>query len=660
MKADNENLGVVFGIDLGTTNTCVARYYGKKFEVVEIDHSLTVPSVVAYSDGGEWLVGWPAKNYSKIDPEKSVSSIKRQMGNTSYRKELGGSLLSPIEISAKILEYVKQKTEAKLSLQMRDVVITVPAYFNDYERRSTLEAGKLAGFNVLRIINEPTAAALVYEVGQAQSATSVTSSAIGTQEEKWLVYDLGGGTFDVTVLSARPGQKEVLASCGNKFLGGDDFDRKIVSHIVDDIRIKHQLDVHEDAVVLAKLKHMAEGLKIALSVETEASINEIIEVNGKRLPINLVLSRKQFEEMIYDFIDSTIEKTKEVLREANCSSKEIARLLLVGGSTRIPLVKELLLSHFGLEGQDYVDPDLSVALGACIQGTIVSGLCFEKIVIDVVPHSLGVAALGDLDFSEKEHGFALDDDDDDDDDDDENDERADPIHAMKKRHPKTFSPVIQRNTKLPAKFVNTYYTAMDHQRHVEIAVYQGEAKNTRENLFVGSFMVNISPSPAQTPIDIGMEYDLNGIVKILVAQKDKDSPVLSYRMDLNRPAFANSDAASLRKQERDWARDDEDDDFESDGDSVEGDHNLEKVVKNLLVQRVEDRLTAAKDHPAEQMLARYKELLGSETESDEIDALEDALYDWLDRFEDSELPSHPSLQSNLHAHSPANGENKLQ
>ncbi|MBF0300283.1 MAG: Hsp70 family protein [Oligoflexia bacterium] len=694
----------VYGIDLGTTNTCIARYVNKKFEIIEIDHSPTVPSVVAF-DGKDWLIGISAKNYSKIDPLNAVSSIKRQMGNANYFKEFSNiqqlpshqSLtkgFSPVEISAKILEYVKQKAQLVIKQEVKDVVITVPAYFNDYQRRATMDAGSAAGLNVLRIINEPTAASLVYEIGETrvqESHSKIYSKhqqqnkndhndhkdQVKNKEEKWLVYDLGGGTFDVTIISVRESHKEVLASSGNNFLGGDDFDRKIVAYISDHIRMKYKLDVSSNPVVLAKLKHLAETAKITLSTETKAEIFDIIDIEEKKHEISLTLNRYQFEEMIKDYISSTIDKTKEVLMFANCEASEIAKLLLVGGSTRIPLVKEQLERHFSLQGQDYVDPDLSVALGACIQATISSGLNFDHIIIDVSPHTLGVAAHGELDESgslfknmmEKYSDDDYDDDSDDNDDDvkENESEYANSIKKIIKRHPRTFSPVIQRNSKLPAKFINTYMTMVDGQKYVEVAVYQGEAKDTKENLFIGSFLVNLTPSPAYTPINIGMEYDLNGIINISVIQNgqnignelgaDKKSNVLSYTMNLNRPALANLDSEILRfNRDFDYKKDfdDEEDEFEHDYDSADNEgvainnkkeNKSEKRVMNLLIQRVEDRLSElnelntlsdksstnnSENDEINKLLEQYREFL-KEGNDDSIDNIEDQLYDWLDR-----------------------------
>ncbi|MBF0208061.1 MAG: Hsp70 family protein [Oligoflexia bacterium] len=697
----------VFGIDLGTTNTCIAQYREKKFKIIEIDHAATVPSVVAF-DGKDWLVGQAAKNYSKIDPQSAIASIKRQMGNQLYLKELGGVVLTPVEVAAKILQYVKEKAEAATTVAVKDVVITVPAYFNDYQRQATIEAGKLAGLNILRIVNEPTAASLVYDIGSTTShknygyggafdGTFIRRDVVGqfghfpclATEEKWLVYDLGGGTFDVTVLLVREGQKEVLASSGNNFLGGDDFDRRIVGFIVEQIRFKHQVDVSEDLVAAARLKHLAESAKIALSVEVETVLNDVLIFGkeGKRIEINITITRLQFEEMIRDLIDSTIDKIKEVLQDANCRSSEINKLLLVGGSTRIPLVKEELKRCFNLEGQDYVDPDLSVALGACIQATICCGFNFDNIVIDVTPHSLGVAVVGELDdqdelllsvedsldelFEGKEGAgrskskvndcYIYSETD--------SERKQEEIKKLTRHHPKTFSPVIHRNTKLPAKLVRTYYTMFGGHELIEVAVYQGESENTRENHFVGSFVVNLQPSPAKTAVSLGMEYDLNGMVNITVSQdSQKKAAVKSYRMNLNRPASLNSETGGLVKSlwddldDDDLDDDDLDDNFDEDDfddddcdkDNEEGrvmqasspvSKDAEKRVMNLLIQRIQESFIEAEKYRevllfekgkdtayVGKLLERYTELLPQSGDAalDEIDKIEDTLYEWLD------------------------------
>ncbi len=618
------NHKTVYGIDLGTTNCCISRAYHKKFEVIEIDNSKVVPSVIAH-DGEKWIVGNSALNYSKIDPERSLASIKRHIGDSQYRKKIGDTCLTPVEVSAKILEYIKQKAQEKVGEKIEDVVITVPAYFNNVQRHATVTAGKMAGLNVLRIINEPTAASLVFDLGTTSSDSDLTST--DPVEEKWLVYDLGGGTFDVTILSAKEGIKEVLASTGNNFLGGDDFDQKIVSWLIDKIRDSHGVDVSHDQVSCAKLKHLAEEAKVELSIETKKDIVEVLEIEGKKINLKFTLTREQFEFMIQDYIDSTIEKTKQALQDANCTPEEISKLLLVGGSTRIPLVSRQLDQKLGLKGQSYIDPDLAVSLGASVQAAICSGLSFENIVIDVAPHTLGIAAMGYLDFEHEGNDIfppvpkAIG----------NSKETApiDPLELAKNRHPRTFAPVISRNSRLPSKFVEKFRTGYENQSTIEVAVYQGESPNTKDNLFVGSFRAQIAPAPIGSEVHIGMEYDLNGVVKINVAQGEGGVHAHSHKMDLYQSALLNTDTKGLKSNflDYDYAHEDEDSD---DHVCPEETKQLDSKIMNLLVQKVEESLAdRTGQEEARQLLKQYMVSLNN-NDDDEMDTLEDKLHDWLD------------------------------
>lgn len=613
----------VFGIDLGTTNSCIARfkniddpdlgYLKSTFEIVEIDNANTLPSVVAYDESNQqWLVGESARNYSKLFPSNAVTSIKREMGKIDYKATLGPYTLSAEDISSKILSYLKNKTEEKLGngIKVEDVVITVPAYFNDLQRRSTLNAGIMAGLNVLRIINEPTAAALVHEISCENEHTRLEKC------EKWIVYDLGGGTFDVSIIEARAHYKEVLASTGDNNLGGDDFDNILACYILEQIikdnpQIKDYInDLANNHTIQAKLKYLAEDIKITLSTQSTKEINDFfeLELDYKNiiLPIKFTISRNTFQTLIEPFVDSTIELLHQALALANCKIEEISRLLLVGGSTKIPLIKEKLFSAFAIHGDSYIDPDLSVALGAAVQAAISAKLNFDNIVIDVSPHSLGVAAFGHIDIIKQLKTCDQD--------------------SLPSKHPKTFIPVITRNSKLPAKFEKTFYTSFPLQEQIEVNIYQGESQNTEENTFIGNFVANLQPNNRIVPLNLSMEYDLNGIIKISISSLQKEKIVNSYRMDLYLQNIELPPASPSQMPSP-----------------------MNEISTNFLISKVEGLLGKIKEHSdidlhIKQMLEQYRSLLNDSTVDDidsdndndsdnsniNIDLLENRLYDWIE------------------------------
>ena len=601
----------VFGIDLGTTNSCISIYQNKKFEIIEIDHAKTVPSVIAFCKN-KLLVGIEALNHSKIEPQNAISSIKRHMGDQHYTRLIANQALTPTQVSAKILAYLKEKAQEKLKIDVKDVVITVPAYFNESQRKATIDAGELANFNVLRIINEPTAASLAHDISKSSFDDSSTQA---TNQEKWLVYDLGGGTFDVTVLNVKEGLKEVLASDGNNYLGGDDFDEKIVSWIIEQLQHKQSINLPKDPIILAKLKHFAQDAKIALSTETQFTIIETLQIENKKVDIDLTIKRETFEALISNYIESTIEKVHQALESANCQASEIDKLLLVGGSTKIPIIKESLKNAFNLEGESYIDPDLSVSLGACVQGAISLSLHFDNIIIDVAPHSLGVATMGQLDLFDNEQEYQATDD---------------PIEKICQRHPKTFAPVIQRNSRLPAKFVETFYTATDNQSRLEVALYQGESPSTKENLFIGSFLIDLKPVPQNSPVDIGLEYDLNGLIKINVSQEGNKGKISSYKMNLRESVLLNTDSKALNHEDYFDIDDETTIDHE---DFLEESNQSNKKAMNLLSQRVIETLEQKSNEKISQLLEQYTSLLENDNNEDLLDEVEDKLYDWLDEQE---------------------------
>lgn len=579
----------VFGIDLGTTNSCIARYGTNGPEIIAIDAQGTVPSVVAH-DGEGWLIGRRARNYAMLHPLRAVSSIKRRMGDLNYRCEIGGTQHSPTDISSKILQYLKEEAERNLrngeeSVQVEEVVITVPAWFGDGERHATLAAGRQAGFNVLRIVNEPTAAALVYSIPQKLSGRA----------QKWVVYDLGGGTFDVSVLSVSEAMKEILSSSGNCFLGGDDFDYELVKHFSAWLKERYNKNPENDPLLRAKLKQIAEETKIALSVEAVVRVQEVIVSGEDRFELDLEVTRDCFEGLITPFIDSTLRKVQQALEEAHCTKNEIDRLLLVGGSTRIPLVSQQLQEFFDLTPDGYVDPDLSVALGAALQAGLTSGLEYRQVVIDVAAHTLGVGV-----FGKEDEKFML--------------SALLGLGEKRKQRALTFAPLIRKNTRLPAVFHREFFKMDSEQEVVRIEVYQGESSLTGENRFIGSFETPLQES-SDMGIYIGFEYDLNGVINVSVKEAGADAPPKRYSMDLSKSAEANSEGRRFVE-------------LDEPGDSSES-----KTISNYLIQSVEAEMTKRGEPPDSfifALLERYRGLLDQGSD-DDIEQVEDELHEWLER-----------------------------
>ncbi|MQA90878.1 MAG: Hsp70 family protein [Gemmatimonas sp.] len=607
-----------WGIDLGTTNSCIARASASGAEVVRIDEGLTVPSVLAWN-GHELLVGRRAANHAVLAPDQAVRSIKRRMGDAEYRVLLGDTEFSPIDVSARIVGYLKTQAEAVTGERVEEAVITVPAWFNESQRRATVAAGERAGLEVTRIINEPTAAGLAY--GHTGASRSIAPPDGST--ERWLVYDLGGGTFDVSILAVAGDYKEVLASSGNTYLGGDDFDHRIVLHWVDHLRDRHNVDVARDRLAMAQLRHLAEQAKIRLSDEVEVPVSAFIEAEGKRLELGEVLTRAQFAAMIDDYLESTLAKARQALEEARVSAPELSRALLVGGSTRIPRVHERVAQEFGIAPDAYIEVELSVALGAALQSALDHALSAAQIVVDIAPHSLGVAALGPEDEASMQPVLlsALDPE--------EAEEEEDPIS-----YPKTFVPVIRKNARLPARFVEEFYTVYDGQDGVDVVVLQGESSNTRENTLVGAFHVLIDPKPAGTGVWVGFEYDRSGLVRVSLSDQGGTKVHKSHTLDLTRSADSNSDSYVLRGLTRSGNRGPELPELEDD---IEETLSPPTQVSNFLIEQVDRRL--ASRPPTEEVeiraaLSTYRELLAEGRDAG-IDEVEDRLFGWLDGVESS-------------------------
>jgi molecular chaperone DnaK len=480
------------GIDLGTTNSAMAVYENGEAKIIpNKEGKNTTPSVVAFTDKGEVLVGDPAKRQMVTNPEKTIYSVKRIMGlmcneekakeakerlpyhvvdkNGACAVEIDGKIYTPQEISAKILMKLKEDAEAYLGEPVTDAVITVPAYFNDAQRKATKEAGTIAGLNVLRIINEPTAAALAYGLEKKES-------------ENIAVYDLGGGTFDVTILETGDGVVEVLATGGDAFLGGDDFDNRIIDYVVEEFKKEHGIDLKADIMALQRLKEAAENAKKELSTATETEINLPFITADQTGPKHLVMkiTRAKFESLIEDLVDKTITKVQEVLKDSGLSKDEIQAVVLVGGSTRIPLVQRKVKEFFGKEPNKSVNPDEVVAIGAAIQGGVLSGEVKDVLLLDVTPLSLGIETLGGV-----------------------------------------TTKIIEKGTTIPVKKSQIFSTAEDNQPAVTIHVVQGEREFAKDNKSLGMFeLTGIPPAPRGVPqIEVTFDIDANGILTVSAVDK---------------------------------------------------------------------------------------------------------------------------------------------
>jgi molecular chaperone DnaK (HSP70) len=466
----------ILGIDLGTTNSEIAIYLDGRPEVLRDDQGrIILPSVVGLTETGELLVGEEARNQFLLYPERTVRSIKRRMG-TDAKVQLGEREYKPQEISAIILSRLKEIAQARLGRPIRKAVITVPAYFSDTQRQATREAGEIAGLEVARIINEPTAAALVYEAAQHQG-------------KRILVYDLGGGTFDVSVVRIEQGVVEVISSHGNNHLGGDDFDHKIVEHVLEHLKLKHGVDVADRPQAMARILRSAEDAKKQLSDHPYARIAEeyLAEHGGQPVNLDLELSREEYEDMIAPFIEETLGAIHIALESAGLTSSQVDEILLVGGATRTPLIRRRLVEAFGTQPRGEVDPDLCVAMGAAIQGAAMTGTEVSAVLVDVTPYTFGTSALGELNGE---------------------------------LYPYHYVPIIPKNTPIPARMSEVFFTVLDEQTDVDVRIYQGENNDALENIKIGEFRVSgLSREPAGNPVIVDLALDRNGILQVSAREK---------------------------------------------------------------------------------------------------------------------------------------------
>ena len=460
----------IIGIDLGTTNSCVAVMEGGEPVVIaNSEGSRTTPSVVSFQANGERLVGQVAKRQAITNPDKTIISIKREMG-TNHKTKIDDKEYSPQEISAMILQKIKADAEAYLGEPVTQAVITVPAYFNDAQRQATKDAGKIAGLEVLRIINEPTAASLAYGLDKTDTS------------EKILVYDLGGGTFDVSILELGDGVFEVLATNGDTRLGGDDFDNKIMDYIADTFKAENGIDLRNDKMALQRLKEAAEKAKIELSSSTQTNINLPFITADATGPkhIDLNLTRAKFNELTHDLVERSITPMKKALEDAGLSINQVDKVILVGGSTRIPAVVEAVKNFTGKEPSKGVNPDECVAIGAAIQAGVLTGEVKDVLLLDVTPLTLGIETAGGIS-----------------------------------------TPLIERNTTIPTKKSQIFSTYADNQTSVDINVLQGERQMAVDNKSLGRFNLSgIAPAPRGIPqIEVTFDIDANGIVKVSALDK---------------------------------------------------------------------------------------------------------------------------------------------
>ncbi len=549
-------MGKIIGIDLGTTNSCVAVMEGGEPTVItNPEGARTTPSVVAFTKTGERLVGQVAKRQAITNPDRTIASIKRDMG-TDRKVAIDDKNYSPQEVSAMILQKLKADAESYLGETISQAVITVPAYFSDAQRQATKDAGKIAGLEVLRIINEPTAAALAYGLDK-------------DTDQKIMVYDLGGGTFDVSILEIGDGVFEVLATSGNNCLGGDDFDDKVMNYLADEFKKENGIDLRADKMALQRLKEAAEKAKIELSGVTSTNINLPFITADATGPkhLDITLTRAQFDSLTADLVEKTMEPTRNALRDAGLAANEIDKVLLVGGSSRIPAVQEAVQKLIGQEPHKGINPDECVAIGASIQAGVLSGDVEDLVLLDVTPLSLGIETMGGV-----------------------------------------FTKLIERNTTIPTKKSQIFSTAADNQTSVEVHVLQGEREMAAYNKTLGRFSLsNIPPAPRGVPqIEVTFDIDANGIVN--VSAKDLGTGSEQNITITSSTNLSDEDIDKAVKEAEKFAAEDkkkkEEVDVRNTADSLV--YQTEKTLGEL-----GDKISADEKSSIESEVSKLKEMLGA-------------------------------------------------
>lgn len=578
----------IIGIDLGTTNSEVAFIMDGKSRVLKENDNGIVPSCVGLGTSDMISVGTAAKNQATLYPDKTVLSIKRLMGSQE-KVELGSNTYTPQEISAFILKELKERARRVTGQNITKAIITTPAYFTDAQRQATREAGEIAGLTVVRILNEPTAAALAYESTDTQSRTI-------------LVYDLGGGTFDVSIVRIEDGVVEVLSSTGDNHLGGDDFDLEIENMLLAYIKEEYKVDLSEDTVARARLKRAAEKAKIDLSSAPYAVIEEdhIAKKDGMDVHLSYEFSRIDFQSMIEPYLQKTMDCVSKALKDAAMLPSALDKIILVGGSTRIPRLSEMLEDNFGIFPNQEIDPDLCVAMGAAIQAGREMGLDSSGILLDITPYTFGTSALGELNGEVMENLFV---------------------------------PLIRRNTKLPAVKSEVFWTAIPEQERVQVRVYQGEDSDALNNILIGNYRLDLSPrQPIHSPVILKYELDFNGILKITAIEKNTGKQITGVIENAFSEISQDSVSVSKSKIDNVWESQDV-----LDAETIDSDEETASPVETShgfqsLISRARDVLEEASAEDCEEIINLIEDIeaLAADNNMDEAQksaqALEDILF----------------------------------